>query len=103
MCRWVTCAVLVTSGAVSTRKPANARKAWSVLTTLPGRRMHAIHRRAYTFPCCVLANPWPLNHPGITDRLKGAYGVADATALRAALDPAAATRKYSAYQGSAGK
>jgi hypothetical protein len=44
-------------------------------------------------------NPWPLDHPGTTDRLKGVYGVADATALRAALDPAGATRKHGAYQG----
>jgi hypothetical protein len=48
------------------------------------------HRRAFTFPGRT-GQPWPLDHPGTTDRLKGAYGVADATALRAALDPA---RRY---------
>ena len=48
---------------------------------------------------CTGHHPWPLNHPDTIDRLKGAYGVAEATALRAALDPAAGTRKRSAYQG----
>jgi hypothetical protein len=42
MWRRVTCAVLVTSGAVWTKKAAKQRRARSAPLTLPGRRMQPI-------------------------------------------------------------
>ena len=79
----MTCPIAVTSGACSSRNPANERSAWSVLRTLPGRSVQPIWAASTAASRLLsLTRSWSADVTWVSRQLLPAFAPVQALARR---------------------